>query len=60
LIVIKGMTKAYNPAGTSLLPLSIFYHNFYEDGDIAFFAYMVSPYGYHISVFISLFETYFL
>ena len=61
LIMIKGISKAYNPAGTFLLPLSnLFYHHFTEHGDIAFFAYNVSPYGYRISSFICLFEPTFI
>jgi len=40
--------------------MSSFYHHFTEHGDIAFFAYMVSPYGYPINGFISLFEPKFI
>jgi len=40
----KAIFKAFNPAGTFLLPLSyFFYHNYNEDGDIALFANAVSP-----------------
>jgi len=50
--MIKGIFKAFNPARTFLLPLSNFcYHNFNEDVVIASFAYVVSPYGYYISVY---------
>jgi len=33
--MIQGIFKAYNPAGTFLVPFSSFYHNSNEDGDIA-------------------------
>ena len=40
----KDIFKAFNPAGTFLLPLSYYlYHNYNEDGDIALFANAVSP-----------------
>ena len=48
LIMIKGLFRTYNQAGTFLLPLSNFcYHHFSENGDIAYFAYIVPPQGYH-------------
>ena len=53
----KGYIQDVNLAGTFLLPLGNFcYHHFTEHGDIAYFAYMVTPHGYHTSGVTSLFE----
>ena len=41
-------------------PWAIVYDHFTEHGDIAYFACIVSPYGYHFSGFICLFDTNFI
>ena len=56
LIMIKGIFETYNLAGTFMLPLS----NFTQHGYIAYFAYIVSPHGYHTSGVTSLFEPNFI
>ena len=45
--MIKCIFKAYNPAGTFLLSLSMFYHNFSDDGDIAFLLMLILLF-YHL------------
>jgi len=53
LIMIKGIFETLN---TFLLPLSILlYHHVTKHGGIAYFAYMVSPHGYHTSGVTSLY-----
>ena len=57
MIMTKGIFETYTPAGNFLLPLSnCLYHYFSLHCDIAYFAYMVSPHGYHTSGITSRFE----
>jgi len=39
-----------------MIKSKICYHHFFKHGDIAYFAYMVSPHGYHTSDVTSLFK----
>jgi len=58
--MIKGILKAYNPAGTFLLPLSNFNHHFTEHGNIAFLLNFFPPMDTILVVFIRLFEPKFI
>jgi len=53
----KGYIRDIKSGSTFLLHVSILlYHHFNSHGDIAFFAYKVSPHGYHTIGVTSMFN----
>jgi len=55
--MFKGLIRTYNQAGTFFVTIE---QNISEHGDIAFFAYIVPPQGYHTWGIVNLFQPNFI